>query len=215
MSLPTRFRKIVAKAIGTNFREVTEVVEVPLTLPKGDDVLVRTAYVGINASDINFTNGVYLPGVKPPFDVGFEAIGEVAAVGPSVSGLGVGDAVGLMHYGAFAEYVTMPAARVIPLPSADPTLLPTIVSGLTASICASCVRACALPSSASLCSSPYPHAALARVGEMRQGETVLVTAAAGGTGQFAVQLAKRAGNRVIGTCGSDDKVGVESAGGGE
>ena len=40
---------------------------------------------------------------------------------------------------------------------------------------------------------------------MRSKETVLVTAAAGGTGQFAVQLAKLAGNRVVATCGSDDK----------
>ena len=40
---------------------------------------------------------------------------------------------------------------------------------------------------------------------MRSKETVLVTAAAGGTGQFAVQLAKLAGNTVVATCGSDDK----------
>ena len=40
---------------------------------------------------------------------------------------------------------------------------------------------------------------------MRSGETVLVTAAAGGVGQFVVQLAKQAGNTVIATCGSDDK----------
>lgn len=41
---------------------------------------------------------------------------------------------------------------------------------------------------------------------MTSGETVLVTAAAGGTGQFAVQLAKAAGNHVIGTCGGAAKV---------
>ena len=48
--------------------------------------------------------------------------------------------------------------------------------------------------------------ALEQVGEMGQGETVMVTAAAGGTGHFVVQLAKLAGNHVIGTCGSDAKV---------
>ncbi|GLE03511.1 hypothetical protein PINS_up012413 [Pythium insidiosum] len=47
--------------------------------------------------------------------------------------------------------------------------------------------------------------ALTEVGRMRSNETVLVTAAAGGTGQFAVQLAKLAGNHVIGTCSSDAK----------
>lgn len=40
---------------------------------------------------------------------------------------------------------------------------------------------------------------------MRSGETVLVTAAAGGTGQFAVQLAKAAGNRIVATCGGAKK----------
>lgn len=48
-------------------------------------------------------------------------------------------------------------------------------------------------------------AGLEQAGRMRGGETVLVTAAAGGTGQFAVQLAKMAGNQVVATCGSDDK----------
>ena len=43
---------------------------------------------------------------------------------------------------------------------------------------------------------------------MRGGETVLVTAAAGGTGQFAVQLAKAAGNAVVATCGSEDKAAL-------
>merc|ERR1719410_1924622 len=61
-------------------------------------------------------------------------------------------------------------------------MLPLMISGLTASI------------------------ALEEVGEMRHGETVLVTAAAGATGQFAVQLAKLAGNHVIGTCSTKAKV---------
>jgi NADPH:quinone reductase-like Zn-dependent oxidoreductase len=43
---------------------------------------------------------------------------------------------------------------------------------------------------------------------MGSGETVLVTAAAGGTGQFVVQLAKAAGNTVVATCGSDDKAAL-------
>ena len=48
-------------------------------------------------------------------------------------------------------------------------------------------------------------AGLQEAGRMRSGETVLVTAAAGGVGQFVVQLAKQAGNTVIATCGSEDK----------
>ena len=60
-------------------------------------------------------------------------------------------------------------------------MLPLIVSGLTASL------------------------SLEFVGRMSSNETVLVTAAAGATGSFAVQLAKLNGNHVIGTCSSDEK----------
>ena len=51
-------------------------------------------------------------------------------------------------------------------------------------------------------------AGLEEAGRMRGGQTVLVTAAAGGTGQFVVQLAKVAGNAVVATCGSDDKAAL-------
>ncbi len=56
-----------------------------------------------------------------------------------------------------------------------------------------------------LLSNSDPPVGLQEAGRMRSGETVLVTAAAGGVGQFVVQLAKQAGNTVIATCGSDDK----------
>lgn len=71
---------------------------------------------------------------------------------------------------------------LIKVPAAVPAILPITVCGLTASM------------------------ALEYVGQMTHGETVLITAAAGATGQFAVQLAKLAGNHVIGTCSSPDKV---------
>lgn len=66
-------RKIVCKKLSTNFRECTEIVKFELPTLKNDQVLVQVKYVGINASDINYTNGAYLPGVQPPFDCGFEA----------------------------------------------------------------------------------------------------------------------------------------------
>lgn len=46
---------------------------------------------------------------------------------------------------------------------------------------------------------------------MTKGETILVTAAAGGAGQIAVQLAKQAGNHVIGTCSNEEKVAMLKA----
>lgn len=63
-------------------------------------------------------------------------------------------------------------------------MLPLLVSGLTS------------------------YLALKYNGQMKSAETVLVTAAAGGAGQIAVQLAIQAGNHVIGTCSSDEKAAV-------
>lgn len=140
--------------------------------------------MGVNASDVNYSAGRYDTSVKPPFDVGFEGIGEVVGLGLSASSrFTVGDTVAHCSGGAFAEYTVVPAKEAVPVPAARPEYLTLLVSGATAYI------------------------ALKRLGELTQGQTVLVTAAAGGTGQFAVQFAKQAGCRVIGTCSTDEKAG--------
>lgn len=139
-------------------------------------------FVGVNASDINYSAGRYDPSVKPPFDAGFEGVGEVVALGLSASArYTVGQTVAYMSAGSFAEYTVVPASIAIPVPSATPEYLTLLVSGTTAHIC------------------------LKELGGLKEGKKVLVTAAAGGTGQFAVQLAKKAGCHVIGTCSSKEK----------
>ncbi|KAM5222389.1 LOW QUALITY PROTEIN: prostaglandin reductase 3 [Ctenodactylus gundi] len=139
-------------------------------------------FVGINASDINYSAGRYDPTVKPPFDLGFEGIGEVVGLGLSASArYTVGQAVAYMAPGSFAEYTVVPARHATPVPSVKPEYLTLLVSGTTA------------------------HISLNELGELSEGKKVLVTAAAGGTGQFAVQLSKKAKCHVIGTCSSDEK----------
>ncbi|VAI18376.1 unnamed protein product [Triticum turgidum subsp. durum] len=71
--------------------------------------------------------------------------------------------------------------HLLPVPRPDPEVVAMLTSGLTASI------------------------SLEKAGQMTSGQVVLVTAAAGGTGQFAVQLAKLAGNKVVATCGGESK----------
>jgi len=179
------YRKIQAKELGNNFRAVTEIVEASLddllSKMQPDSIVTKNHYVAINASDVNFTNGKYTPDVKPPFDVGFEALGEIIAVGSKVPESKVGTYVAIMQYGVFSEYTLTKINTAIPVPDLKPEYLGLISSGLTASI------------------------GLREPGRMTSGETVLVTAAAGGAGQIAVQLAKLAGNHVIGTCSSDEK----------
>ena len=62
----------------------------PSSIPPGH-VLIRVAFAGVNASDVNFSAGRYQASIAEaqaslPFDAGFEAVGAVAAVGPQVSG---------------------------------------------------------------------------------------------------------------------------------
>eukprot|EP00128_Syssomonas_multiformis_P001828 Colp12_sorted_trinity150504_noHs@1826 len=179
--LPKLYRRLQVHTLSTDFRKSTQIVSAALPSLLPNHVLVAPQYVGINASDINATAGRYNPGTPPPFDCGMEAVGRVLAIGSAVKSVKVGDAVGTMSVGAFGECLTAPEHTLVPLPTVSPKYVPIMVSGLTASL------------------------ALEEVGQLRAGETVLVTAAAGGTGQFAVQLAKLAGCHVIGTCSSDEK----------
>jgi len=78
--------------LSNDFREATRVVSqaLPSSIPAGH-VLLRLAFAGINASDVNFSAGRYHATTEQaqaslPFDAGFEAVGAVAAVGPQVSG---------------------------------------------------------------------------------------------------------------------------------
>ncbi|NWF70298.1 MAG: zinc-binding dehydrogenase [Chloroflexi bacterium] len=181
--MTTTYRKLIAARHSKNFRDAIEIVESPLRDPAPRELLLRTRCTGVNAADRIMAAGAYIAATPVPFDLGGEAVGEVVAVGAQVQHYRPGDAV-LTLGGGYSEYSYHPETRVFPIPRATPEIVSLGVGGLTASI------------------------ALEVVGEMKSGETVLVTAAAGGTGHFAVQLAKLAGNHVIGTCSSDDKAGL-------
>lgn len=188
--IPQSFEKIVVHTLSHNFRSATRVVRVQLKLPlKPHHVLLKVIYAGVNASDVNFSSGRYFSNDKDlasrlPFDAGFEAVGIVAAIGDSVRGLKVGTPAAIMTFGGYAEFAMVPAKHILPIPRPDPEVIAMLTSGLTASI------------------------SLEKAAQMESGKVVLVTAAAGGTGQFAVQLAKLAGNTVVATCGGNAKANL-------
>ncbi|CAM8914083.1 hypothetical protein QQ045_031278 [Rhodiola kirilowii] len=186
--IPQSYEKVIIHKLSHNFRSASRIVHAPLKLPmKSDNILVKIIYAGVNASDVNFSSGRYFSGSSEdissrlPFDAGFEAVGIIAAVGDAVKGLEVGMPAALMTFGSYSEFMMVPAKHVLPVARPDPEVVAMLTSGLTASI------------------------ALEQAGRMESGKVVLVTAAAGGTGQFAVQLAKLAGNKVVATCGGKDK----------
>lgn len=185
--LPKRYRKLIASEPSRDLRKVARIVETELHEPGPGQIVVRNLYSGVNASDLNIAAGVYdafkQAGTgSTDLELGGETASEVVAVGPGVTHLKPGQHVlTLVVGGGFREYLTMPVDKAIPIPQATPALTALMVNGLTASI------------------------GLKHVGELKRGDTVLITAAAGGVGHLAVQLAKMAGAQVIGVCGTDEK----------
>lgn len=184
LQIPHSFEKVVVHMLSHNFRSATRIVRTELRLPlKADHVLLKVIHAGVNASDVNFSSGRYFSGNGKditsllPLDSGFEAVGIIAAIGDAVRNLKIGMPAAIMTFGGYAEFVMVPSKHILPVAKPDPEVLAMLTSGLTASI------------------------ALEKAAQMESGKVVLVTAAAGATGQFAVQLAKLAGNTVIATCG--------------
>ena len=153
-------------------------------VPGEDEVLVRTAAIGLNFADLFVRSGDYPRTPKPPFVPGMEISGTIEAIGPKVAGLVAGQSVvGLPIFGGHAEKVSVPAARVFPLPEgADPVDAAAVaVTFLTAWY--ACHRAQVAP-----------------------GDRVVVTAAAGGVGTALLQLLRERGAAAVALVGSEAKL---------
>jgi NADPH-dependent curcumin reductase CurA len=181
---PQTYRKLIAKQFATDFISAIEIVEVSMPEPQPHQLLIQNKFAGINSGfDTILCQGkVPYINLTPPFDLGVEAVGEVVAVGAEIQDFQIGDAVvTTVRGGGYREYQVIDAKLAVKVRAATPEVLTLMPTGISALV------------------------ALERVGEMKSHEVVLVTAAAGGTGHLAVQLAKLAGNHVIGTCGDDRK----------
>ena len=178
------YKKLVVKQFSSDFQSAIAIEEVPIPTPNAGEILIRNKFAGVNAGfDTLLCQGnVPYVNLTPPFDLGVEAVGEVVAIGEAVTDFQVGDAVATTgRGGGYREYQLISAHLAVKVSEAIPEILTLMPTGISALV------------------------ALEQAGEMRNQETVLVTAAAGGTGHIAVQLAKQAGNHVIGTCGSEAK----------
>jgi NADPH2:quinone reductase len=164
--------------------------EAPLPEPKVDEVRIKIEAAGLNFIDTYHRMGWYpLP---KPFTLGMEGAGRIDAVGANVTDFKPGDRVAYcMHVGAYAEYATVPARIVVPLPDGvtSDQAAAVMLQGMTAHY---------------LTHSTYP---------LQMGDIALVHAAAGGTGALVVQMAKLRGAHVIGTVGSEEKAAVAKAAG--
>jgi D-arabinose 1-dehydrogenase-like Zn-dependent alcohol dehydrogenase len=184
-AIGTTYRALVAGGVGDSFRSVAKVVELPIPALAEGEVLVKVVYAGVNGGCETFrARGEFaFVGNKDAADgfaLGAEGVGVVAAIGDGVENVVVGDAVCFVGSG-FAEYTKAKAQMLWKVPQPTGEMAALRISALTA---------CAM---------------IELTGKVRPGETVLVTAAAGGAGHFAVQFAKMAGCTVIGTCSNAEK----------
>lgn len=178
-------RKIVIERLGESFRDCTRIVEEPVVPPGPGEVLIRHVRAGVNGvyDQMMCANRVVHTPVEPPADAGVEAAGIVEAVGDDVANIAPGDCVATVGAGGgYRLFKTCAAEAVIPLPDVSAETLALVPSGVSALL------------------------ALEITGRMGAGDVVCITAAAGGLGNIAVQLAVAAGNHVVAVCGSPAKV---------
>ena len=170
--------------------EVLRFEDVEVPAPGPGQALVRHRAVGLNFVDIYVRSGVY-PAPSLPYTPGTEGAGVVEAVGPNVNEVRVGDRVAYVGgpLGSYSEARVMPARVLVKLPDKidEKTAAAAMLKGLTAEY---------------LVNSTYT---------VKAGDTILLHAAAGGTGLILSQWAKHLGATVIGTVGSDEKAKIAAA----
>jgi NADPH:quinone reductase len=167
--------------------EVLQLDTVPVPTPEAGELLVKVQAIPLNLNDLErITGGNMMVRPELPYSPGMEVMGVVDACGDGVEQW-EGKRVVAMPKGAnggFAEYAICPAASTFDMPDSIPR-----------------------PGAAAL----YFPFHLAWLGlfdraELQAGESVLIHAAAGGSGSAAIQLAKYAGAKVFATAGTAEKV---------
>lgn len=176
-------RRVVFREYGGP--EVLRVEEEPRPEPRDGELLVEVAAVGVTLPVVRLTHGDGAgSGVPLPHAPGGEIVGRVAAVGAGATGWQVGQrAAGLAFTGGYAEFASVPAGFLTPVPDEvdDAAAVALVRSGQVA-------------------------LGALRAGGLRPGERVLVTAAAGGVGHLAVQLARCLGaGHVVAAVGTATK----------
>ena len=176
-------RAIVATSPGGP--EVLAWHEVPDPVAGPGDVLIDVAAAAVNRADILQRQGFYPPPPGAPEWLGLECSGRVAALGPGVSSVEVGDEVCcLLSGGGYAEQVAVPVGQVMPIPPG-----------------VDLVTAAGLPEVACTVWSN-----LVMTAHLKRGDWLLIHGGGSGIGTMAIQVARALGARVAVTAGSAQKL---------
>ena len=149
-----------------------------------NEVILDAEAIGVNFPDGLLVQGLYQAKPPTPFVPGMELVGTISAMGEKVEGFKIGDRVAaLALMGAFAEKVKVPASNLMLVP-------PNADGGEVTAL---------------LCGYGTSHHGLKQRGQLKAGETLVVTGAAGLTGLAAVQIGKAMGAKVIAVASTPEK----------
>lgn len=168
--------------------DVMQCLDVPVPEPKAGEVLIRAQAIGVGMPDVLIRAGTYNFMPPLPATPGQELAGTIERVGPSVTSRKAGQRIYTSarerpHRGGhYAEYVATPAEATFPLPDNV-----------------------AFDVAAALANYQVAYHIFNDGLRLREGQAVLVYAAAGGMGNALIELAKAAGLTVIGVVGSAEK----------
>jgi NADPH:quinone reductase-like Zn-dependent oxidoreductase len=155
------------------------------------EVRIDVKAAGINFADTMARVGLYPEAPKPPCVVGYEVAGDVESVGDGVESVNVGDKVMAgTRFGGQASMVTVPENQVFPLPDGF-----------------SYEQGAAFPVNYST-----SYVALVMMGGLREGDRVLIHAAAGGVGISATQIARSRGAEIFGTASASKHDAIREQG---
>ncbi|HER62899.1 MAG TPA: NADP-dependent oxidoreductase [Desulfobacteraceae bacterium] len=174
--------------------EMLKYEDAPRPIPNDDDVLIRVFAAGVNPVDWKIRQGYMQDMISLPLIPGWDVAGVIEEKGPGVTNLEIGDSVysrpSIFRNGAYAEYIAVKASEVALKPESIDFLQAAAVplAGLTA------------------------WQSLFDLAHLQAGQKILIHAAAGGVGHFAVQFARWIGAHVIGTSSAHNHDFLKSIG---
>lgn len=175
-----------------NVASQPKLTDIAAPAPAKGEVLIDIAACGLNFADLLMAKGTYQDTPEPPFTLGMEVCGTVAAHGEGVTSPAIGQRVAVFGGdGGLAEQGVFPAALCYPVPDTMPA---EIAAGFMVAYGTS-------------------HLALTRRAQLVQGETLLVLGAAGGVGLTAVEIGKALGATVIAVARGAEKLAVAAKAG--
>lgn len=170
--------------------EVLEIVDIEVPAPQADEVQIKVRALGINRAEIMYRTGQYVIDPRFPAKLGYEAAGDVVAVGANASGFAIGDQVAVIPAFSFAEYGMY--GEVVNAPAHAVAKTPAGVSYEEAA--------------ATWMGFTTAYGALINMGALGEGDTVILGAATSSVGLAAIQVAKMVGAVSVALTNSPGKV---------